>query len=441
MDGYSLGQTLREAREGKELRLEDAEATLKIRHYILEGFEQGNFNVIDASPVQIRGFIRNYARYLALDEDRILSLYDAVLEGSQRQNRRRSQRLQERNGRDHHDARDKRSTGTQPILAANQRPVTDPLRQPLQERSNQTRSGKRSRGSGRVLGLLRTLLILIIAVAAVAVIAFVTMELLQRPTAAATTSDNGTSQLGVFDQLPPTLTPTPRPSVTPIRTPTFAAQSVQNYAGEPVFVTIELRQRTWLRVNVDSVEQFVGVLRPQEAVLEYRALTEIIINASNAAALVITYNGQLQPGFGARGQGVDITFRPNNDITIMTGPEFEPTPIFSPTPQDTAIPLAATLLAEETASSTPTPTTESLPATLDPLMTPLPALETPILQATETPTLEVVPPTEVTPEAPTPEPTTESTTEPTIAPTETSSGAILPPRITPTNVTPTKEGA
>jgi len=54
MDALALGRYLREAREAKELTLEDAERTLRIRRRVLEAFELGDFNVIDASPVQIR---------------------------------------------------------------------------------------------------------------------------------------------------------------------------------------------------------------------------------------------------------------------------------------------------------------------------------------------------------------------------------------------------
>jgi cytoskeletal protein RodZ len=72
MDAHSLGRYLRESRESRELTLDDAVDTLKIRRIVLESFEQGDFNVVDASPVQVRGFLRNYARYLSLDEDLVI---------------------------------------------------------------------------------------------------------------------------------------------------------------------------------------------------------------------------------------------------------------------------------------------------------------------------------------------------------------------------------
>src|SRR6185503_6553437 len=76
MDAQALGRYLRETREAKELTLEDAERALRIRQRILESFELGEFHISDASTVQIRGFIRNYARFLGLDEDSVVAYYE-----------------------------------------------------------------------------------------------------------------------------------------------------------------------------------------------------------------------------------------------------------------------------------------------------------------------------------------------------------------------------
>src|SRR5215216_4870839 len=79
MDAPALGRYLRETREAKELTLDQAEQALRIRRRILELFEAGEFNIVEFAPIQIRGFMRNYARYLGLEEDRIVSYYEAAL--------------------------------------------------------------------------------------------------------------------------------------------------------------------------------------------------------------------------------------------------------------------------------------------------------------------------------------------------------------------------
>jgi cytoskeleton protein RodZ len=67
MDPSALGRYLRESREAKELTLEDAVTALRIRRPILEAFEQGDFSLVE-TPVQVRGLLRNYARFLDLEE-------------------------------------------------------------------------------------------------------------------------------------------------------------------------------------------------------------------------------------------------------------------------------------------------------------------------------------------------------------------------------------
>ncbi|MDZ4767458.1 MAG: helix-turn-helix domain-containing protein, partial [Chloroflexota bacterium] len=98
MNSQALGQVLRQAREAKELTLDDAERALRIRHRLLEGFELGEFIVPDLSPVQARGLIRNYAAYLGLDGDHILSQYEtALVEDEQRARGGRGRSLSGRN--------------------------------------------------------------------------------------------------------------------------------------------------------------------------------------------------------------------------------------------------------------------------------------------------------------------------------------------------------
>ena len=93
MDAQALGRYLRESREAKELSLEDAEGALRIRRRILELFELGEFSISDASTVQIRGFIRNYARFLGLDEDRVVSYYEAARHEADVPRRRNGKRI------------------------------------------------------------------------------------------------------------------------------------------------------------------------------------------------------------------------------------------------------------------------------------------------------------------------------------------------------------
>ncbi|MCS7070403.1 MAG: helix-turn-helix domain-containing protein, partial [Anaerolinea sp.] len=112
MDAQALGRYLRQAREARELTLEDAEATLKIRARTLELFELGEFNLPNFNAVQIRGFLRNYANYLGLEEDRVMQYYDAVLLGPTKQRGSLIGGARRKNGR----KKSKRDTATLPAV-------------------------------------------------------------------------------------------------------------------------------------------------------------------------------------------------------------------------------------------------------------------------------------------------------------------------------------
>jgi len=73
----TIGQRLRQARERLGLSLEEAERTTRIRSQHLAALERDDFQALP-SPVQARGFLKNYADYLALDTDRLLQDYGAA---------------------------------------------------------------------------------------------------------------------------------------------------------------------------------------------------------------------------------------------------------------------------------------------------------------------------------------------------------------------------
>jgi cytoskeleton protein RodZ len=74
-----VGHLLQEAREQKQINLEDAEQELKIRQKFLVALENDQRNhVLD--PIYMRGFLKNYARYLGLDTAEIMRIYDGGVE-------------------------------------------------------------------------------------------------------------------------------------------------------------------------------------------------------------------------------------------------------------------------------------------------------------------------------------------------------------------------
>jgi hypothetical protein len=266
----------------------------------------------------------------------------------------------------------------------------------------------------------------LVGVAAIAVIVFVVVQLV----------DRDGPLIEVDPDVPVLLAQSPQPTATLLPTftplpafgvPTSVQRAQQNYTGSGVLVTIETIQRTWLQLSVDGVEAFSGIMRPGE-VIEYPGFEEITMTASNAEALLVTWNGQPQGILGGRGQKVDVTFT-LDDVDISTGPGFAPTSEFTATPVPTSDIDVGALIAAQTPSPTPgpSPTPSNTPTPSDtPTITPTPS---------DTPTITLTP--SITP---TPSDTPTATLTPTITLTP-SPTAILPPRVTQEGLPPPKPGA
>ena len=428
MDAQALGRFLRQTREAKELTLEDAEQALKIRQRVLESFELGDFSIPDMSVVQIRGFIRNYARYLALDEDRIVQFYEAIRTGAVNTPGRRNR---------------KRKRETQPSAPVAARSITDtnPALPAVQ-------IAESKRGGG---GFLSVLVRLLVAVAAIAVIAFVVLQVFQQQNAPTASPSGGPEILGT---LPASPTNTLAPTLTAMSLlPTLLpeAQLAEGFDGQGVLVVLEATQRTWLQITTDGVQQYAGIATPGTRI-EIPANETILVSASNAAALSVTWQGQKQRAFGGRGQKVDVTFT-TTDVQVSAGPAIEPTSPFTATPLPTDAVDVQASIQEMTPSNTPGPSptpSNTSPPTETPTIT---------LTPSDTPTITLTPsvtpiPSNTAPPTATPSPTrtptlTPSPTDtrpPTLTPTATitltpSQTAILPPRVPLVSPTPTKNGA
>ena len=241
------------------------------------------------------------------------------------------------------------------------------------------------------------------------------MELIG-PQGAAEVADS-TAAAGGQGTAPPVQILEPAPTtVATVATPTPALRS--RYSGNGVLVNILVTQRNWMRIIGDGLERFAGIAAP-DTVVEYSALTEIVLSASNAKGLDIEWNGQKQPRAGGRGQRVDFRFSAT-DIALSLGPGGAPTRV-SPTTRATA--FAAMTIAALTPSDTPgpSPTPTLTPVPTDTLtLTPVPTFTPSITPtASETPTVTATPTI-------------------TLTPTET---AILPPRVTQAGLITKKESA
>lgn len=73
----TIGERLEEARKRKGVSIREAAEATKIRSDYLQKFEANSFD-LDLPTLYIRGFMRSYARFLDLDQERFIAEYDSV---------------------------------------------------------------------------------------------------------------------------------------------------------------------------------------------------------------------------------------------------------------------------------------------------------------------------------------------------------------------------
>jgi cytoskeleton protein RodZ len=72
----TLGHTLEKTRHSLGRSLSEAEADTRIRVRLLEALENGNYEALP-SPAYVKGYIISYAKFLGLDPEPLIALYEA----------------------------------------------------------------------------------------------------------------------------------------------------------------------------------------------------------------------------------------------------------------------------------------------------------------------------------------------------------------------------
>ena len=93
----------------------------------------------------------------------------------------------------------------------------------------------------------------------------------------------------------------------PKAAPQFISQSSNSAT---VSVGINLQERCWLKVMVDSKVAFEGVL-PAGTQRQWKGKKEVTIRAGNAGGVAISFNNQQQQVLGAPGQVEEVTYTVN----------------------------------------------------------------------------------------------------------------------------------
>jgi len=270
-----LGRRLRQAREAKGSTLEEAEAVTHIRAHFLELLEAGDFAAFAGGDVQVRGFLRIYARYLDLSPEDVLRRYSAEVHGVTIPAAEAEQE----------ETRSEPDTLTDDLTAIRFRPRDIPVTSSLPRWI--------SVKTVMIVGLVLTVLLGILAV--------VTYVM---------------NQPGDEQPLPP-------PTTTVSTGITYAAAATPA-AGQPtpasptstsdqVTLTLEATEHTRVRVRQDSKVVFEQTMAPGQTETWTNDET-IVVETGNGGALQVTVNGTALGTLGARGELCTRAWGPNGEV-------------------------------------------------------------------------------------------------------------------------------
>jgi len=272
-----LGEELRQAREARGLSLEDAEKATRIRVRYIAALEEGDLDVIP-TPVQVRGFLRNYSQFVGLDQEQALSRLDASLNGPRK--------------------------GLWRSFFGRNRPVPDPTPIPTVSRTSHP-STKGQVSTSRRLRRFLTIDVLIVLVVLISVIAFFVWG--GSKIAAVNFAQR---EITVTPELlGPTVTQTllSRISFTPTNPPPLVSFS-------DVQLSLVVEQRSFVRVIVDGAVGFEGTMMPGER-RDYVGAKLVEVTTGNGAGIRVIFKQRDEGLMGSFGEVVTWVFTPSDKTT------------------------------------------------------------------------------------------------------------------------------
>jgi cytoskeleton protein RodZ len=308
-----VGQQMRQRREKLGLSLSDVEQFTRLRRMYVQAIEDGNFEDLPSS-VQGRGMVSNYAHFLEMDQDAVLTLYAEGLEAQ------RKEKMQEK------------WTTHEPAVRVSIH---------LPEKLRRILSPDLLFGS-------------LVVIALFVFIFWGASRIFGQDSKATPTGAPSISEM-----LQSTLTPTLEMQET---AGTLTVQSEQVTAtsaatqpaalpatpvatanAAPLQLYIVAQQRAWMRVTVDGEVEFEGRIVPGNA-YTFSGEGNIQLITGNGAALEVYFNQKYLGLLGDFGEVVNLDFsaeglsRPTPTITPTLLPTSTPTLTPTATPKPSAAP-------------------------------------------------------------------------------------------------------
>lgn len=301
-----IGRLLRESREKLGLTLEEVENTTRIRKRHLEALENGDLGDLP-SPVQARGFLRNYADFLGLDADDVLLRFAEDLRAGNRR-REKAQSAETRPRDETVQVRTPRFPWLTSDLFVALAIVIAVFGVLIWGGSQVLAAMREERAAGDELPI---------------------APLSHTPAQAAM----GTEQpAGESTESGPPSSPTVEQTGQGTLPPDLLGE---DFPDDVVSIRILVEKRAYVEVTVDGEVQFAGRVAPGE-ILEYQGQELIRLVTGNARGLRIVYNGEDQGVLGEVGEVMTRLWTVTGEMTPT--PSATPVPTATPSPTETRTP-------------------------------------------------------------------------------------------------------
>jgi len=259
----TVGLWLRQARESRGDTLREAEEATRIRARFLEALEAWDLAAFPGGDVQIRGFLRIYARYLGLPADEVLARYSA-------------------------EAR--------PVLSAPSGRAAQAKPSPAPVVTS------RPRWMNAETLIIACILLVLLPTIGVGGWYFIFRrggaEEAATPPAATAPVEVGAASSPLA------------PQTSPLVTPTFPVS-----AEGGVTLALEATEHVWVRVTADDALVFEGMLTPGQ-VETWTGQELIIVDTGNGAGLLVTVNEQPQGRMCGRGEACSRGWGTGGEVVV-----------------------------------------------------------------------------------------------------------------------------
>lgn len=268
----SFGENLRREREMRGITLAELSQTTRISVRQLEAIETGRYERLPGGVFN-RSFVRQYARYLGLDEDRVVAEFEASAGGPEPVDPRKF------------------------AAAAASASLRDSIGPPPGTH----------RYTRLVVVALLTAAVLSVAAWRIAVKFWPAQEAPAiRMAPPVTASPVATPPIQASPSTAPAQAPAESPAP-PAAAPETAAPAASEPPDKTLHLKLEALDRCWVAVYSDGRKQWEGVLQAGETRTTVSARS-VQVRVGDAKALMLTLNGETLPPLGAKGEVKTFTY-------------------------------------------------------------------------------------------------------------------------------------